>query len=357
MSRCGGRVVLVENRDGLPSDESECWAERAKRGEDLTAATCMKPYPVAQGIDAAALGGTAAAVAMQLAGAAQDAVSEEAVSDLTDEKLLQNIQNIMNVVAQNGGPAGVKLSEMLQQAHSATTARPSPPRTFNLAAELPENIELASDSSIAQGSNLWLACAPGTSVRPQLLIKKTVTLAPSSIWAGGQISKGSHRLQLVGPCTSVGAVRFRSPGGLSLCIRGPLTLTGPLRAVVAAVPGYAWLDEGVLRCTLVDLDSQNSTEAYCELHGAEASEELERAPGEACALELPEGSVLSIDQGGCVCIEGSCGVDQIGADPPGVTLEQKGQLELCGLGRLELLGVVAFRPAGGRILAQVGLFE
>lgn len=97
--------------------------------------------------------------------------------------------------------------------------------------------------------------------------------------------------------------------------------------------------------------------------------QVERAAGEACALELGEGSTLTLEEGASLWVDGSSGVEPSvrGAGGAGVAAEAESEaaaavvvcggkdarLELVGRARLELTGTVVLAPAPPRVLAQV----
>ena len=94
--------------------------------------------------------------------------------------------------------------------------------------------------------------------------------------------------------------------------------------------------------------------------------QVERAAGEACALELGEGSTLTLEEGASLWVDGSSGVEP-SARGAGVAAEAKAEeaaavvvcggkdarLELVGRARLELSAAALLAPAPPRVLAQV----
>jgi hypothetical protein len=93
---------------------------------------------------------------------------------------------------------------------------------------------------------------------------------------------------------------------------------------------------------------------YCELHGAQASEEVQKAATEAACLELPEGAKIQIFEGGSLWVDGSAGVEPSSGQPKASALIEKGgRLELFGLADLTMTGQTAIEPAPPRMLAQV----
>ena len=101
--------------------------------------------------------------------------------------------------------------------------------------------------------------------------------------------------------------------------------------------------------------------------------QVERAVGEACALELGEGSTLTLEEGASLWVDGSSGVEPSArrAGGAGVAAEAKAEeaaataaavvvcggkdarLELVGRARLELSAAALLAPAQPRVLAQV----
>ena len=97
--------------------------------------------------------------------------------------------------------------------------------------------------------------------------------------------------------------------------------------------------------------------------------QVERAAGEACALELGEGSTLTLEEGASLWVDGSSGVEPSTrrAGGAGVAAEAKAEeaaavvvcggkdarLELVGRARLELSAAALLAPAQPRVLAQV----
>ena len=97
--------------------------------------------------------------------------------------------------------------------------------------------------------------------------------------------------------------------------------------------------------------------------------QVERAAGEACALELGEGSTLTLEEGASLWVEGSSGVEPSarGVGGAGLAAEAKAEeaaavvvcggkdarLELVGRARLELSAAALLAPAPPRVLAQV----
>jgi len=295
----------------------------------------------------------------------QSVVGGSAVSELSDQRLMDQFSGMMDMLRQRGGPAS-DLAAHFETMHAQGdfvnpfSVTKSEPVLMDFAKALPSNVAVPPDTAPpAAGSTLWLAGAAGAELPAKLGLKETVVFSqPTCVWAGGAVSRGNHRLQVAGPFTAKGKVRWRSFPGLTLCIRGPLALHGPLHAVVAPegdAAGSTWLEEGVLRCTLAAAGvGEISSHVFCELHGMSAAEEVQRAEGEACALELAEGSFISIQEGGCVYVDGSSGLEPL-ADASGGSIEvvAGGRFELFGLARLELACPTALMPAPPRILAQV----
>ena len=60
-------------------------------------------------------------------------------------------------------------------------------------------------------------------------------------------------------------------------------------------------------------------------------------------------------EGGCVFLDGTCGIGKSGMGSPlgTMSVEKGGQMELFGLARLEITGPTALMPMPPRILAQV----
>jgi hypothetical protein len=231
------------------------------------------------------------------------------------------------------------------------------------------------------------------------------------VWAGGSVSRGIHRLKLHGAGAMCGTLRLRAPPGLTMVVRGPLSLKGPLTAHVASSGGVGagdeWLAEGVLRCALaaradggegggqgggegggqgggegggqgggegdaagsaVDVSDRPPPTpgslspptagvimgTYCELHGASASDEVQRAHGEAAGLELADGAQLDLEEGSALWVDGSAGVaPPAGQQRASVRVSKGGRLELFGRAELSLSGEAALEPVPPRVLAQV----
>jgi hypothetical protein len=192
-----------------------------------------------------------------------------------------------------------------------------------------------------------------------------------------------------------GTLRLRAPPGLTMVVRGPLSLKGPLTAHVAPSGGVGagdeWLAEGVLRCALaaradggegggqgggegdaagsaVDVSDRPPPTpgslspptagvimgTYCELHGASASDEVQRAHGEAAGLELADGAQLDLEEGSALWVDGSAGVaPPAGQQRASVRVSKGGRLELFGRAELSLSGEAALEPVPPRVLAQV----
>lgn len=375
VERCAGRVVLVENRDGLPpaSDELAHWAARRKRGAELLASVLpggCAPHPVGMSaLEPSALRAMPAASALSAASALQGAVGDKAASDVTDESLGVAFSAMLEQMrARAGGKSA--LADSLGALQPPT---PGGPLELELSAALPENMSVPDGATPPPaGSKLWLSQPHGSTASPRLLISGTVRfVTPTLLWAGGAVSRGTHRLKLHGPTVLKGSVRLRSPPGLTLVVRGPLSLSGPLTARVGPAPGAStadqWLAEGVLRCGLAPVEvrtegvsahSGDGTDAvqcaFCELHGAEAAEEVKRAAGEASSLELSEGAKLEIKEGAALWIDGSAGMGPALGSASGSTLvAAHGRLEVFGLAELLLTGPTALMPTPPRVLAQV----
>ena len=383
VERCGGRVVLVENRDSLPpASEGEAhWAARKERGAELLRATCLPggcdPLVLDESLDAAALRAMPAAAALTAASALQATVGATAASEVTDEKLNAAFQSMIATMRERGGGQS-QLAEALSKLDAPST---DAPLELDLAASLPECMELPAQAKAPPpGSKLWLSAAVGAMAPARLVVGGAARfLSGTRVWAGGSVSRGTHRLKLHGPTAVTGCARLRSPPGLTLVIRGPLTLTGPLVAHVTPSGGLGagdeWLAEGVLRCSLaaragaaaappqaVDVSDGVAASAsasmipssYCELHGAQASDEVQRAGSEAPCLELPEGARLQIYEGGSVWIDGSAGVEPPAGQAKASALIEKGsRLEIYGLADLTVTGETALAPAPPRKLAQI----
>lgn len=392
VDRCGGRVVLVENRDGLPSvgeDEKAHWEARTARGAELLATTCLpsgaEPLVLDHSLDAASLRAMPAAGALTAATALQSTVGGMAASDVTDEKLSAAFQGMLDTMrARNQGALADKLAKLEAPAAIGNEG----PLEMDLSANLPDGLQVSrAGTTPPAGSKLWLAPAVAAMAPARMVVCGTVRfLSGTRVWAGGSVSRGTHRLKLQGPTSVTGCARLRSPPGLTLVMRGPLTLVGPLVAHVAPSGGLGagdeWLAEGVLRCTLasrpaprgsattadapMDVTDHSAAAAaappdsvvlpgtYCELHGAQASEEVQKAATEAACLELPEGAKIQIFEGGSLWVDGSAGVEPSSGEPKASALIEKGgRLELFGLADLTMTGQTAIEPAPPRMLAQV----
>lgn len=386
VERCGGRVVLVENRDSLPpATEGEAhWAARKERGAELLRATCLPagcdPLVLDESLDAAALRAMPAATALTAASALQATVGATAASEVTDEKLNAAFQTMLATMRERGQS---QLAAALSNLDAPST---DAPLELDFAASLPDCLELPPQAKAPPaGSKLWLSAAVAAMAPARLVVGGTARfLSGTRLWAGGSISRGTHRLKVHGPAALTGSARLRSPPGLTLVIRGPITLAGPLKAHVAPRGGLGagdeWLAEGILRCTLSARASGVSatsgsesvaqdisdgatataaagdavSSAFCELHGATASDEVQRSEAEASALELEEGTKLQIFEGGSLWIDGSAGVEP----PPGQTkasvlIEKEARLEVYGLADLTITGEAALAPAHPRKLAQI----
>jgi len=95
-------------------------------------------------------------------------------------------------------------------------------------------------------------------------------------------------------------------------------------------------------------------DACCELHGAEAAEEVRRSEQEASCLELAAGSKVQLREGAALWIDGSGGIEPAaGHAEASALVEAGGRIELYGLGELGLSGPAALMPAPPRRLAQV----
>ena len=428
VERCGGRVVLVENRDGLPpaNDAEAHWASRQARGAALLEATCLPlggaPLMLDKSLDATSLRAMPAAGALSAASKLQATVGGMAASEVTDEALGAAFDDMLSKMrARSGGQSA--LADKLAQ---LTPSLPrEAPYEVDLATCLPEGLQVPQTGKAPPaGSKLWLASASASMAPARLVVRDTVRFVRASrVWAGGSISRGTHRLKLHGPVAANGGVRLRSPPGLTLVIRGPLTLQGPLTAQVAPSGGLGagdeWLAEGVLRCTLAaravvgdpyaaTLDVSDAADvsnaadardacrdaaaasqagvsgvgsgggsgapsgasvapaasvsaarvilgAYCELHGAHAGGEVQRAPSEAACLELADGAKLQVYEGGGVWVDGSGGVESPdGQEGAASVLVGKGaRLELFGLAELTINGEAGLEPVPPRVLAQV----
>ena len=100
--------------------------------------------------------------------------------------------------------------------------------------------------------------------------------------------------------------------------------------------------------------------------------QVERAAGEACALELGEGSTLTLEEGASLWVDGSSGIEPSargargargageagGAEAEGAAAVvvcggKDARLELVGRARLELTAPAVLAPAPPRVLAQV----
>ena len=99
--------------------------------------------------------------------------------------------------------------------------------------------------------------------------------------------------------------------------------------------------------------------------------QVERAAGEACALELGESSTLTLEEGASLWVDGSSGVEpstrRAGGAGVALAAEAKAEeaaavvvcggkdarLELVGRARLELSAAALLAPAQPRVLAQV----
>ena len=391
IDRCGGRLALVENRDGLPppSDAEAHWAARRQRGQELLRS--MLPadgasHPVREeALGAAALRAMPAASAMSAASALQGAVGGSAASDVTDEALGAAFSGMLEQMRARGGGQS-RLADVLGSLQPPSAGAPL---EIELSSAMPDNFSVVDGATPpSPGSSLRLAHATASAVPPRLVISGAVRfVSPTLIWAGGAASRGTHRLKLHGPVMVRGEMRLRSPPGLTLLLRGPLTLTGPLQAHVARAAGVGggdeWLTEGVLRCALcaneesaavgeATPEANEATAAaaaatmealrgaFCELHGASAAEEIERAAGEACAIELSEDSKLEIKEGGALWVDGSAGVAPAAGVPPpaggasgSALVAAKGRLEAFGYAELQLTGPTALMPTVPRVLAQV----
>ena len=384
VERCGGRVVLVENRDSLPpATEGEAhWAARKERGAELLRATCLPggcdALVLDESLDAAALRAMPAATALTAASALQATVGATVASEVTDEKLNAAFDTMLATMRERGQS---QLAAALSNLGAPST---DAPLILDLAASLPDCLELPPQAKAPPvGSQLWLEAAAGAMAPARLVVGGTARfLSPTRMWAGGSISRGTHRLKFHGPAAFTGCARLRSPPGLTLVIRGPLTLVGPLKANLIPRGGLGagdeWLTEGVLRCTLsaraigplgaTESSAQDisdggaaaaaagdaASSAFCELHGAQASDEMQRSEAEASALELEEGSKLQIFEGGSLWVDGSAGVEP----PPGqakasVLIEKQARLEVYGLANLTITGETALAPAHPRKLAQI----
>eukprot|EP00658_Telonema_sp_P-2_P062829 TRINITY_DN51502_c0_g2_i2.p1 TRINITY_DN51502_c0_g2~~TRINITY_DN51502_c0_g2_i2.p1 ORF type:complete len:294 (-),score=60.60 TRINITY_DN51502_c0_g2_i2:46-855(-) len=87
--RCAGRIGFLENRDGLPLDESLYWETRRARGMGLLDAVLLpsacEPFELSSGLSAEAVVATPAARAMQFSAVAQHTVGGQPVSELSEE--------------------------------------------------------------------------------------------------------------------------------------------------------------------------------------------------------------------------------------------------------------------------------
>jgi len=400
VERCAGRVVLVENRDGVvPSHEAPeaHWAARKTRGAALLAATQQPGYSLdeAAALDAAALAATPAAGAMSAIAAVQATVGANAVSELSEERLQGEFNKMLETMRGRGQTA---LADKLG------AALPAPPQG---AGPLSIDLHAAPPPGLAEpappaGSTLWLESCGGAAIGARLVVGGTVrAVTASAVWAGGSISRGTHRLKVQGGAALRGTIRFRAPPGVTLCVRGPLSLHGPLRVRLCGAGaehdaiGDCWLTEGVLRCGLRRLadDDEGGGEggeggadgagggggggeaaaaaaaadaalggAFCELHGATAEDEVQRAAGEACTIELAAGSSLTLHEGAAVWTDGSSGVEPAtaaaaaaagGGTEAALLVPKEGRLDLVGRGRLELSGPAALAPVPPKILWQV----
>lgn len=383
VERCAGRVVLVENRDGVvPSHEApeEHWAARKTRGAALLAATQQPGYSLdeAPALDAAALAATPAAGAMSAIAAVQATVGANAVSELSEERLQGEFNKMLETMRSRGQTA---LADKLGAA-LPTAPQGAGPLSIDMHASPPAGL---AEPAPPAGSTLWLESCGGAAIGARLVVGGTVrAVTASAVWAGGSVSRGTHRLKVQGGAALRGTLRFRAPPGVTLVVRGPLTLHGPLRARVCGAAaaneaiGDCWLTEGVLRCGLRRLDDDDEEggeggggggseaaaaadsalgAAFCELHGATAEDEVTRAAGEACAIELAANSSITLHEGAAVFTDGSSGIEPAAAVGGGaeaaLLVPKEGRLDLVGRGRLELSGPAALAPAPPKILCQV----
>lgn len=399
VERCGGRVVFVENRDGLPSvieAESAHWGARVARGAALLGSTCCPagcaPLVLDHALDAASLRAMPAATALSAASTLQSTVGGMAASEVTDATLDAAFQSMLATMKARGGRHSDLAASLSKRTPPAPIAGAAP-LDLDISASLPAGMQTAvGGKAPPPGSRLWLAQAPAAMAPPRLVISGAVRFpAASRVWAGGSVSRGTHRIKLQGPCALRGTVRLRAPPRLTMVVRGPLTLEGPMLAHVAPSGGLGagdeWLAEGVLRCVLavradgsgadgkggemsdgaaIDVSDELCAASrgaittsviagsYCELHGACASEEVQRAHSEAACVELAAGDRIEIGEGGSIWVDGSAGVAPPAGKPAASVLVPEGaRLEMFGRAELMLSGEAAIEPAPPRMLAQV----
>ena len=190
VERCGGRVALIENRDGL-QPEAE-WAGRGTRGAALLSGACVAQYA----LDGAALPGAAglmatpAAAALSATAAVQAALGAAAVSEQSEEALQGEFQRMLDTLRGRGR------AEMADALARNAVPQAAGPVQLDLHASPPASF---ASPAPAEGSSLWLESCAGAALAARLVVSRTVRVdAPTAVWAGGSVSRGTHRLKVQG---------------------------------------------------------------------------------------------------------------------------------------------------------------
>ena len=190
VERCGGRVALIENRDGL-QPEAE-WAGRGARGAALLSGACVAQYA----LDGAALPGAAglmatpAAAALSATAAVQAALGAAAVSEQSEEALQGEFQRMLDTLRGRGR------AEMADALARNAVPQAAGPVQLDLHASPPASF---ASPAPAEGSSLWLESCAGAALAARLVVSRTVRVdAPTTVWAGGSVSRGTHRLKVQG---------------------------------------------------------------------------------------------------------------------------------------------------------------